>query len=83
MAKNGGMSKGDAAHAVKHTMNALKQVIQEDDNVRIDGLGSFSHKVRKAREIKMPTQAEPVMAPEKTVLRFTPFKSFTDNLNNG
>jgi len=83
VAENGEMSKGAAAHAVKHTINALKQVIKEEDSVRVEGLGSFSHKTRKAREIKMPTQAKPVLAPEKTVLRFTPFKTFTDSLNNG
>ena len=56
-----GFSKGDAAKAVDGVLDAITQVLQQGDDVRLVGFGTFSVGNRKASQGRNPRTGEPLM----------------------
>lgn len=57
---------------VNAVLNSLIDAIITEDEVKIAGLGVFSHVGRKARSGRNASTGETIMIPARTAVKFTP-----------
>lgn len=70
-AKRNNLTKENAEIVCKAVFETLGDVIYEDgEDVCINKLGTFRHKVYSARPMKLPT-GESIEVPERTIIKFT------------
>jgi nucleoid DNA-binding protein len=69
------IGKKDATNILKAAFKAIKNVVDEDTDLRIHDFGIFSIKERAARTGRNPQTGEAVAIPAKQVLSFKPSKS--------
>lgn len=72
IATEAGLSKADAAKALKATMSAIAGAMKAGDKVSLVGFGTFAISERPARTGKNPRTGEVLEIPAKKVVKFKP-----------
>jgi len=70
IARESGLTKSDAQAALESLLKNISKALQNDENVRLSGFGTFSTKTRKAREGVNPKTRQVIQLPERTVVKF-------------
>jgi len=67
-----GLSKVNASEVVTAVVDAIVKGIKKKQTVKLQGLGVFSVKERKARKGRNPRTGESINIPSKNSVRFKP-----------
>lgn len=81
VAKNSDLTKAKAELAVKTTVDAITEELQNGGSVTLIGFGTFSINARKERTCKNPQTGQPMVVPAKKVAKFKPGKALADVVN--
>lgn len=81
IAQDAGFTKADAAKAVESFMKGITKGIKENKKVALVGFGTFTSKVREAREGINPLTKEPMSIPAKNVVSFKAGSKLKDAIN--
>ena len=73
-----GVMKKDAEAVVAATLETITGALQEGDDVRLVGFGTFGVRKRAARTGKNPRTGESVQIPAATIPTFKPGKALKD-----
>ena len=76
-----GFSKADAARGLEATIEAITEGLKKEGKVTLVGFGTFTSKVRPARDGINPLTKEPLHIPAKTVASFKAGSKLKDALN--
>ena len=76
-----GLSKSDGAHAVDAVLKSIAGALQDGDEVRLPGFGTFRVRQRKASEGRNPRTGEPIQIPASKIPKFKAGKSLKEALN--
>jgi len=60
-------------HFIESTIDAIKQGLETDGEVRLAGFGIFKVQIRKERIGRNPSTGESITIPEKKVVKFKPY----------
>ncbi len=81
MAKDTGLSKSVALHALNSFMDNVTDALKEKDGkVTLVGFGTFAKIKRQARNGRNPKTGEPIKIDECNVVRFRPGKTLKDTV---
>lgn len=81
VAKEANMSKAEAGRAVDAILKGITKGLKSDKKVALVGFGTFSAKVRAAREGINPLTKQPMKIPAKTVVSFKAGSKLKDSVN--
>lgn len=81
VAEKAGLTKKDAAAAVKAYGEAVIEVLAKGETVQLVGFGTFKPVERAAREGKNPRTGKKVKIAACKVVRFKPGKAMKDAVN--
>ena len=81
LAADAGLTKADASKAVDSFWKIVSKGLKETGKVTFVGQGTFSAKVRPAREGINPLTKEPMKIAEKTVVSFKAGSKLKDSVN--
>lgn len=73
-----GMTKIDAEKAIDATFSSIVQTLQEGEEVRLIGFGTFDVVERAATEGRNPRTGEPLQIPATRLPKFRPGKQLKD-----
>lgn len=68
------LSQTEALAVVNAVLDTIQMRLQNGDQVRLRGFGTFKVTTRKASAGRNPRTGEPISIPEKRVAKFTPAK---------
>lgn len=74
-------TKARAEQILDATLEAIQETLQDGEEVKLVGFGTFSRTSRKARQGRNPKTGETVKIPSSYVPRFKPGKDLKDSLN--
>jgi nucleoid DNA-binding protein len=74
IAERGRLSKAYATDAIDSMIDIILETVQNNENVKISGFGTFGLKVRKARVGRNPKNGETIEVPASNSIRFAPSK---------
>ncbi|RUM32898.1 MAG: DNA-binding protein [Aquifex sp.] len=74
MAEKAGITKKEADAALKAFVEAINELFQKEETLRLPGLGTFKVTVRKARKGRNPRTGDVIEIPARKVLTFKPAK---------
>ncbi|MBD1373960.1 HU family DNA-binding protein [Hazenella sp. IB182357] len=80
VAEETGMTKADAAKAVKVIFNSITKGLVEDGKVTLIGFGNFEVKDRAARKGRNPQTGEEIEIPASKVPSFKAGKALKDSV---
>ncbi|MEQ8769073.1 MAG: HU family DNA-binding protein [Phycisphaerales bacterium] len=66
------VSKSEASQAIDTVIACISDGIKRDEKVAIAGFGTFTKKIRAARQGMNPATREPMQIPESTTCGFKP-----------
>jgi DNA-binding protein HU-beta len=72
MAKDAGITKGQAERALNCLQNAVLDAIRKGEKVTLPGFGTFSSVQRKARMARNPQTGSEIKIPSKHAPKFAP-----------
>jgi len=72
IAMENGVSKVNAEHMYYTVINAIVELMSDNDGVSCTGLGTFKWHKRHARRARNPKTGEAVWVDEKMVVKFRP-----------
>ena len=72
VATQSGLSKKEAALAVKTTLEGIAGSLKRGENVALHGFGNFQVKTRPARKGRNPATGQTIQIPSKCYVRFSP-----------
>lgn len=72
VALRGNLNAKEASAIVEVVMNAMVEAILREESVTLVGFGTFSIKMRKARNVLNPSTGENMVIPARKVVKFTP-----------
>ena len=72
IAEKAGITKKEADAAIKAFVEAIHELFEKEESLRIPGLGTFKVVVRKARKGRNPRTGEVIEIPARKVLAFKP-----------
>lgn len=78
IAKQAKLSQKQAAEVLEATLDAIREALQEGDEVRLVGFGSFKVRKSAARKGVNPRNGQIIEVPEKDRVRFTPGKELAE-----
>jgi integration host factor subunit beta len=81
LAEEMNISKQEAETGVNLFFKAIKDAIQQGEEIELRGFGSFRFRQRDARSGRNPRTGEPVQVPPKRVLYFKPSKILKNLIN--
>lgn len=81
VARATGISKADAEHAIKATLNEIGDAIERKEEVNLVGFGSFRIEHRNARVGRNPQTGAAMDIPAKNVIKFSPGKALREAVN--
>ena len=81
VAAEAGLTKTDAAKAVDAMMKGITEGLKKDKKVALVGFGTFTAKIREAREGINPLTKEPMKIPAKNVVSFKAGSKLKDAIN--
>ena len=70
VATSTGLSKSDGSNAVDSMLNAIAKALQDGDDVRLTGFGTFCVAQRKASEGRNPRTGEVIQIPASKLPKF-------------
>jgi DNA-binding protein HU-beta len=76
VAKETKLTNRDATEVIEATMENIMKALQEGDEVRLVGFGTFSVTRRKASEGRNPRTGEPIAIPETRNPKFRAGRNF-------
>ena len=76
-----GISKSEAANAIDATFDVIADALENGDDVRLTGFGSFGVAERAARHGRNPRTGEPVKIAASRQPKFKPGKRLKDAVN--
>jgi len=74
IAEKAGITKKEADAVVKAFVEAMQELFEKEESLRIPGLGTFKVTVRSARKGRNPRTGEEIEIPARKVLAFKPSK---------
>lgn len=80
VAQEADITKKAATLAVTTTLAVIANTLAQGNEVRLDGFGTFSKKVRAARMGRNPSNGAPLQIAEKTTAVFKAGKGLNDKL---
>ncbi|MFO7866102.1 MAG: HU family DNA-binding protein [Candidatus Aminicenantes bacterium] len=81
LAEEMNIPKQEAEDGVNFFFKAIKDAIQQGEEIELRGFGSFRFRQRNARSGRNPRTGEPVQVPSKKVLYFKPSKILKNMIN--
>lgn len=81
IAAKAGLTKTDAAKALEATMEGIKTGLKKEGRVALVGFGTFTAKLRAARNGINPLTKEPIKISAKTVASFKAGSKLKEFLN--
>jgi len=81
VAEFSGLTKAQAEQATDAVFSAITSGLQDGDDVRLVGFGSFSVTARAARDGKNPRTGETIAIPASKSPKFTAGKALKDAVN--
>lgn len=81
VADDADLTKDQAASAVDAMIKHIQDALQNGEEVRIPGFGSFKVADRKATTARNPRTGETIKVPASKVAKFQPAKGLKDALN--
>jgi DNA-binding protein HU-beta len=83
VAERAGLTKADAGKAVEALVGTITEALQQGDEVRIAGFGSFGISERGERQGRNPQTGAPITIAASKAAKFTAAKAVKDALNGG
>lgn len=81
VARKADMSKAQAGKAVDAVFDAITEALQNGDDVRLVGFGTFSSARREARDGRNPRTGETIKIPASNQPKFSAGKGLKEALN--
>lgn len=81
--QNVGFSRKEAAELVELTLEVIKETLEQGENVKISGFGSFVVQQKRARRGRNPQTGEELFITERKVLTFKPSGVLRKAMNSG
>ena len=72
MAKETNLSKKDVEDVLKSFVDVVSKELKNGGKIQLVGFGTFSIKMRKARNVLNPSTGENMVIPARKVVKFTP-----------
>ncbi len=79
--KVGGISKKESAELVDQLIEIVKTTLSNAENIKITGFGNFVVKYKNQRKGINPRTKDPIVLPERKVLKFKSSQILRDELN--
>lgn len=80
VSEKAGLTKSAAAQAVDHVFGVIAGALEQGDEVRLVGFGTFTTVDRKATEGRNPRTGEPIQIAATRVPKFRAGKSLKDQV---
>ena len=74
-----GYQKSSLHYILQKLPECLKESLEKDESIQLNGIGTFSVKTRKSRKGRNPKTGEIIEIPEKTIVHFKMHKSLRDS----
>lgn len=81
IAQKSNVPKNQAESLLDATLESIVEALQEGEEVKLVGFGSFVRTTRKAKQGRNPKTGESVHIPAAHIPKFKPGKDFKDSLN--
>lgn len=78
IAKEAQLSQKQAAEVLEATLTAIREALQNGEEVRLVGFGSFKVRQSAARKGVNPRNRQPIQVPPKERVRFSPGKELSE-----
>lgn len=78
IAKQAKLSQKQAAEVLEATLDSIREALQEGDEVRLVGFGSFKVRKSAARKGVNPRDGKEIIVPAKERVRFSPGKELSE-----
>jgi nucleoid DNA-binding protein len=78
IAKQAKLSQKQAAEVLEATLDVIREALQNGDEVRLVGFGSFKVRQSAARKGVNPRDRQPIEVPAKERVRFFPGKELSE-----
>lgn len=78
IAKQAKLSQKQASEVLEATLDAIREALQDGDEVRLVGFGSFKVRQSAARKGVNPRDRQPIEVPAKERVRFFPGKELSE-----
>jgi len=78
IAKEAQLSQKQAAEVLEATLTAIREALQNGEEVRLVGFGSFKVRQSAARKGVNPRNRQPIQVPPKDRVRFFPGKELAE-----
>lgn len=82
VSKKAGESKGHTKFLLNLFLEEITTTVAAGGSVNIHKFGSFDSRFVKERELNTPFMNGPQTLPAKNIPKFTPYKNFSDLVNN-
>ena len=82
LAQSTGRKQKDCKELVEAVLELLQKAILSQEDVLLQGFGTFKLKYKQARTAKNPSTGEAIEVPEKYVPVFSPAKAFVERCCN-
>ncbi len=76
-----GLSKRDSAKITENMLDIIKETLENGENVKLSGFGSFNIRDKRARRGRNPQTGEEITISSRRVLTFKSSNVFRDKLN--
>jgi DNA-binding protein HU-beta len=83
VAERAGLTKADAGKAVEALVGTITEALQQGDEIRIAGFGSFGISERGERQGRNPQTGASITIAASKAAKFTAAKAVKDALNGG
>ncbi len=77
-----GFSKRESADIVETTFDIIKETLENGENIKLSGFGSFNIRDKKARRGRNPQTGEEITITPRRILTFKSSNVFRDQLNS-
>lgn len=75
------ITKSKAKQVLERTLDTIAIALQDGDDVKLIGFGTFSTTQRSARTARNPKTGEAVLVPAKTAVKFKAGKGLAEAVN--
>ena len=79
--EDNGFSKRESAKITETMLDIIKESLENGENVKLSGFGSFNIQHKRARRGRNPQTGEEITISARRVLSFNPSKILRDELN--
>lgn len=76
-----GISRAAAINILTDAFKFISEDLKAGNEVHIQALGKFSPGTQAARTLRNPSTGEPMLVPERRVVRFKPSQALRDGMN--